>query len=79
MSSPACPICPTASIHRVHERVDHFEALRSLRRHDRVTFWTTAILRASRRDRPARRMSAEDAERIAWQIQNRVEDELRDS
>jgi len=77
-TTPACPICPTPRIHHIHERVDRFEALRSLRKEQRIDFWSGLILRAARKSKPKKGMDLDEATRLAWEIQQQVEKELRD-
>ena len=76
-----CSICPTPQIYRIHEQIDQFESLRSLRRNQRVEIWTQRILRAMpgpKRKRSDLEAAIDKAERLAWQMQDQVERELSD-
>jgi hypothetical protein len=84
-SSPAtetCAICPTPRIHRVHEQLDQFEFLRSLRRDQRVEVWAGRILatipRGKKRKRADLEAAIDKADHLAWELQQQVERELRD-
>jgi len=66
----------------VHEQLDDFESLRSLRRDKRVEVWAMRILATIPRSKTRKRADLEAAvdktDRLAWKLQQEVEGELRD-
>lgn len=77
-ASEPCPICPTSQIHRVHEQIDEFEVRRSLRRDKRVEARMHPIFIAARKSKPRLQLTVDQAEALAWRLQQDVERELRD-